>query len=346
MKLWIGAMAMTLAFGIAAPHDAAAAPQRWQFDVIHPQTGAVVGTAGVVGQTNEKSLPASAYYSLQFSTKLLPAGNYRIRLEINGVQAVVDFSPESTGDVQLRVSPVLALQATTSVVPSINVYLGDALTYRGALRRGDSASGPAEGMGTLSGQCGVMNSAVITASTPSLFRNALDFLGDAYDASDFTRLSADAQTILGSPTPTTSAVLARAFAFEVLRRCEGARLLKSAEEIQYVDAGGKKAHMLIDIGGRWVGVTSTRAVGYPLDSPFSVDQARTLLERSLSDVLLANQNVAATDRWTKQVLHVFAYGQDHAASLEAAYIGLDATLKANTILLITVSDGADAPLYQ
>lgn len=130
----------------------------------------------------------------------------------------------------------------------------------------------------------------------------------------------------------------------MLRRCEGAQLLQTAEEIVYLDPAGKKANMLANIAGRRIGVTSIRVFRYPPGSPYPVEQARVVLEWKLQDVRAANQNVAPADRWGKQVLHVFADGDDHATALVAAYELIAPVLKANTILLITVSDGADGPL--
>jgi hypothetical protein len=342
----MSALAVVVALGLPAI-EASGAPQRWVFDVVDAQTSAVVGSAGVVAQVDDRVAPAVAYYSLQVSSKALTSGSYRAQLAVNGLLRSVDFSAEASGEVRVRVDPLLALpiSTATAAVPAVNVYSGEYLAYRGVLRRGDSGSGPADGMGGLSGQCGVMTFDVVAGASPYLFKNALDFWSDQYDAGDFTRLSSGAQAILGSPAPSTSAVVARAFAFEVLRRCEGAQLLKTADEIKYVDSAGKSADMLVAIGGRKIGVTSTRAFRYPPSDPYTVANARVLLERALNDVLLSNQNVAAADRWAKQVLHVFAYGYEHAASLEAAYADLDSALKASTILLITVTDGADSPLY-
>lgn len=256
----------------------------------------------------------------------------------------MDFSPESSGEVRVRVDPILTLSSSTVAVPSIGIYDGEVLAYRGILQRGDGGSGPADGMGGISGDCGVMTSGVIDALSPFLFRNRLDFWTDPYDAADFGRLSAAAQAILGSANPSTGGVVARAFAFEMLRRCEGAQLLQTAEEIVYLDPAGKKANMLANIAGRRIGVTSIRVFRYPPGSPYPVEQARVVLEWKLQDVRAANQNVAPADRWGKQVLHVFADGDDHATALVAAYELIAPVLKANTILLITVSDGADGPL--
>lgn len=215
-------------------------------------------------------------------------------------------------------------------------YIMPVFTYVGGV--------PLDGFGTIAGDCGVIAPAELDSSSAYQFRNTIDFGTDPYDSSDYDSLSPGAQTILDAAGGASSG-LSQAFAFEMLRRCPGAQLLKTQDEIVYVDVAGKAADLLVEIAGRKVGMTSTRAIGFPPQDPYTQAQAQALLESKLDDVNQSNANVAEVDSWSKQILHVFAYTAAHADALELAYTGIDETLKADTILLITVSEGADEPLY-
>lgn len=47
----------------------------------------------------------------------------------------------------------------------------------------------------------------------------------------------------------------------------------------------------------------------------------------------------------KQILIVFAYAEGHAAAVESAWNALPAELRADTIVLVTVTDGSDTFIY-
>jgi hypothetical protein len=323
-----------------------AAPERWVFDIQDAQTSAIVGSAGAVAVIDSRASPIQAYYSLQITSSHLLPGSYTARFGVGGETRTLDFGAEATGEARLRVDPVLIRPVDTSILsPTLGIYQGDTIVYRAVLKRGSSTSDPSDGMGTLSGDCGLITSDVIRSTLPYWFENSLDFGIDPYDESDFERLSSGAQAILNGSNGGGSASVARAFAFEVLRRCEGAQLLKIADEIDYLDPAGKKTDMLVDLGGRKVGVVSRRAKKFPTDQPYTLEDAKLLLERGLGDVADSSANVAGPDRWVKQVLHVFAADQTHADQLEAAFLQIDQTLKGNTVTVITSTEGADEPLY-
>lgn len=134
-------------------------------------------------------------------------------------------------------------------------------------------------------------------------------------------------------------------AFEVLYRCEGAALRKTEGEIEYQDDGGKKTDMLVELDGRRIGVSVTRAYVWENEDDYTIDEATGLLTDKLGDILLSSANVSDTDAWDKQVLAVLAYAPDYAAAIEAAWPLLDAEVRADTILWVTVTEGDDAFIY-
>jgi hypothetical protein len=76
-----------------------------------------------------------------------------------------------------------------------------------------------------------------------------------------------------------------------------------------------------------------------------VSAAEALLEGKLGDILLSTQNVKPVHAWQKQILHVLAYDNQHRDALLSAYPQLPAAIRADTLVMITVTDGADAFVY-
>ena len=145
--------------------------------------------------------------------------------------------------------------------------------------------------------------------------------------------------------PGGSSLLSEVFAYEVLARCEDALLLKTETEILYNDPAGKKTDLLVMIGESKLGVSVTRAVGFPREDPYTVERAQSLLEQKLSGVVSSTANVSDEDAWTKQILHIVAYADEHALSLQTAYELLEDDFRSDTVVWVTVSHGEDEFLY-
>ena len=208
----------------------------------------------------------------------------------------------------------------------------------------DAGGGALAGFGVISGPCGVLDDE-LTENAPSFTRNAIDFGTDAWDDADYDALTAGGQEIIDDGNAGGSSLLSEVFAFEVLARCEGAQLTKTETEIVYTDAQGKITDLLVHTGGLPIGVSVTRAVAFPFDDPYTVAQARALLEQKLQGVLDSTANVTAADGWQKQILSVIAYAPEHADALAVAWAAIDASLRADTIVYVTVSNGDDGFLY-
>jgi len=202
---------------------------------------------------------------------------------------------------------------------------------------------PLPGFGVITGACGVLLDE-LSAPTPSLFVNHLDFGDDPYDATDLDRLTDGGREILHDGNAGGSSILSEVFAFELLARCEGAELLKTETEISY-DTPAKITDMVLLIHGQKIGANPTRAIGFPFDAPYTVEQAKRILEKKLGDINSSSATVSAEDRWVKQILTVFAYAEAHAVSVTSAWQAIDPALKADTIVLVTVTDGSDGFIY-
>lgn len=200
---------------------------------------------------------------------------------------------------------------------------------------------PLDGLGTLSGDCDVLDTE-LSDGAPSIFVNTLDFGTEAFD---YAALSEGGQTVHDDGNLGGSSLYSEIFAYEVLYRCEEAALLQTEGGIVYTDPSGKKTDLLVDLDGQTIGVSVTRAFAWPPEDPYTVAQATELLDDKLADVLLSSANVGAEHAWEKQILSVIAYTPDHAASIVTAWEALDADTKADTIVLVTATEGDDAFLY-
>ena len=203
---------------------------------------------------------------------------------------------------------------------------------------------PLPGFGAITGSCGVLDDELLSPD-PSVIVNAIDFGTDPWDnPADLTLLTIGGQEMVADGNAGGSSLESEIFSLEVLTRCEGAILVKTETEVVY-DISGSITDILVEIDGMKVGVSVTRAVGFPRDAVYTEATASALLSRKLTDIQESTAHVSAGDRWVKQILHVIAYADQHVAAMQAAFAGLDPSIKADTILWVTRSDGNDEFLY-
>ena len=201
---------------------------------------------------------------------------------------------------------------------------------------------PLDGMGEISGQCGVLDDAEWNASLPFLFRNAIDFGTAGFVEAD---LSPGGAEILADGNLNPGSIHSEIVAYEALYRCELATYLKSEGEVDYKDAGGKKTDVLVEIDGLKVGVSVVRAFRFPPGTPYTVADATIVLHDKLSEIPLSAANAQPQDAWVRSILHVVAYDAASADSIETAWEQTDDTLRGDTIVVVTVTDGEDAFVY-
>ncbi len=206
----------------------------------------------------------------------------------------------------------------------------------------DASVFPLSGFGSLSGDCNVLD-AELTSADPALFASEIEF-AVPYTKADLSTLSPGGRQVIEDDNAGGSSVLSEAFAFELLQRCELADLVKTENFIVY-DTPGKITDLLVSVDGVKLGVSVTRAVAFPFDAPYTVADARGLLEDKLADILESTANVSAADRWQKQVLVVVAYAPEHGMSLAAAWQQVAPAMAADTLVWVMVSNGADEFLY-
>jgi hypothetical protein len=181
---------------------------------------------------------------------------------------------------------------------------------------------PLDGFGELSGECDVIDTEI-----------------------DLTKLSEGGQTIIANGNAGGSSLYSEVFAYEVLYRCEEAVLLKTETDIIYQPGMGSITDLLVEIDGEKIGVSVVRAFAFPFEDPYPIEEARRILNKKLTDIQESSARVAEEDRWVKQILSVIAYTEQHAMQIRTAYDELEVSVKTDTILVVTVTDGEDGPLY-
>lgn len=207
---------------------------------------------------------------------------------------------------------------------------------------GAGGGAPLDGYGALAGSCGDVDLEDVLSPDAELLTNALDLTGrpDLEPA----LLSPGGQVMYAAGNLNQSSLWSEVFAYEVLYRCEGAVFLKGEADIAYA-IDGKKTDLLVEIDGEKVGVSVVRAVSFPEGSPYPVAQAYDVLEGKLADILQSTANVAPADAWRKQILSVVAQTPAHAQAIVDAYAMVDAATQADTIVVVTVTEGDDAFIY-
>ena len=201
---------------------------------------------------------------------------------------------------------------------------------------------PLDGMGEILGQCGELDDAEWNASVPFLFRNSIDFGTAGFVEAE---LSPGGAEILADGNLNPGSLHSEIVAYEALYRCELAKYLKSEDEVDYKDEAGKKTDVLVEIDGLKVGVSVVRAFHYPPTDPYTVADATIVLHDKLSEIPLSAANAQPQDAWVRSILHVIAYDASYADSIETAWEQTDDTLKGDTIVVVTVTDGEDAFVY-
>lgn len=190
-------------------------------------------------------------------------------------------------------------------------------------------------LGTLEGSCGIVKTQ-LTTKTPTLEQNTLTFAaGETYER---VNLSPDGQRLFDTPNAGGSSSESEVMSFEILRACEGAKLLKTETEIGYSSASGSITDILVEIAGKKVGVSVTRAYR-PQNQTFSDTDVKALLEKKLEGVNASSERVVADDTWVKQILHVFAANKAQADAVVRVLPTIDADIRADTIVLLTQTTG-------
>lgn len=147
-------------------------------------------------------------------------------------------------------------------------------------------------------------------------------------------LSTGAKRMRTCPNAGGSSEKSEILSFELLQRCFGADLQKTELEVQYFPEGGSITDYTCEMFSTKLGVSVTRAMKYHGD--FTVEDAERLLNKKLNGVLKSTKNTM--ERWSKQILHVWAASLAVSVLIAEAYNQITKDLKSNTVVLVTVTE--------
>jgi hypothetical protein len=210
----------------------------------------------------------------------------------------------------------------------------------------DVAVDAPSGFGELGGMCGVLNEPELVGASPFVVRDTFTFARAFIDPEDRGLLTPGGMHLIETPNAGGSSEMSELFAYEQLARCENAKLIKTETEIVYTDPMGKKTDLSVEIDGHKLGVSVTRAFAYPIGTPYTEQQASQLLVRKLQDIQLSSANVAPADAWEKQLLAYQAIDDQAAEQVATVWATLDPAVRADTIIILTVTNGDDLFIYQ
>lgn len=195
-------------------------------------------------------------------------------------------------------------------------------------------------LGTLSGSCGEIR-AELNAPSPSLKVDAVAFV--ASERYERAALSPGGQKLFDTPNAGGSSGESEVMSYEVLHHCEGAVLLKTETEVSYTPPVTGQANsitdILLEIDGKKVGVSVTRAYKPASQGPQTDVEVKVLLEKKLLGINASSARVLPEDKWVKQILHVFAASQTSVDAIQRVLPTIDAAIRADTIVFVTQTRG-------
>ena len=157
------------------------------------------------------------------------------------------------------------------------------------------------------------------------------------------KLCEGAQAVLDCPNAGGNSEMSEAMSFEVFRRYFGAKLEKTEMSIEYEWSISKKTDYLCSIFKRKFGVSVTRAMSFR--KPFDVNDGIRLLSKKLHGVNMSSRDVVDNDRWTKQILHIWAKDDATVDALIQAHKKMDPSLLSNTVVVVSVTKNTGSFIF-
>lgn len=203
-----------------------------------------------------------------------------------------------------------------------------------------------DGFGSITRKSNKLTSSDLLSASCMEIEYDIDFGINPYDdVADYPYLTDGAKQLFDDDNTGSSSIYSKIFSYEILNRGEYAELLKTREEIEYNDLGGKKADYLIEIENTKIGISVTRAYHFPPTDPYTAGEAISLLTNKLSDIETSSLNVKDIDKWIKQILVIAGYNEQYSETVITEWLALDDVTKGNTILCIVTTNGDDSFIY-
>lgn len=160
------------------------------------------------------------------------------------------------------------------------------------------------------------------------------------------RLCPDTIRIYSEPNAGGKSINSEALSMEYLNRTMGGQFVRTEMEIEYWNDYWKKCDFICKVAGENVGVSVTRAMGYPTSGCFCDRDAIRLLEKKLYGLVVARSGVWDNETFYKSILHVWCQSKRIAKLMILAYEQhIDDDLKDNIIVLLTVTTSNASFIY-
>lgn len=149
-------------------------------------------------------------------------------------------------------------------------------------------------------------------------------------------LSNDAQLTLDVENAGGKSEISEALSVEYMCQTFGASNVVPEMDIQYwIDY--KMADYIITIYGNRVGVSVTRAMGYPTANDFDENDASRLLRKKMYGLIVARNSTNDEHSFFKSILHIWCQTKRIADLLTNAYLQLEQDLRDDIIVACTIT---------
>lgn len=159
------------------------------------------------------------------------------------------------------------------------------------------------------------------------------------------QLGPDAHQILDEPNAGGASVVSEALSAEYMGRRFGANGVVTEMQIPYFSPDWKKVDYLTTIYNERVGVSVTRAMGFPSPSVFNMEDAVRLCEKKLNGLVVARAGISPSVGYCRSILHCWCQDRRIAELMAEAFRAFiaeaDDDARAsfeNIVVLLTVAD--------
>mmetsp|Transcript_2582 Transcript_2582/g.5237 ORF Transcript_2582/g.5237 Transcript_2582/m.5237 type:complete len:253 (+) Transcript_2582:148-906(+) len=159
------------------------------------------------------------------------------------------------------------------------------------------------------------------------------------------RLGADAHQIVDEPNAGGASVVSEALSAEYMCRRFNATGIVTEMQIPYFSPDWKKVDYLTTIYNERVGVSVTRAMGYPSPSVFTEEDAVRLCKKKLTGLVVARSGIVPSVGYSRSILHCWCQDRRIAELMAEAFRAFiaDANEEArasfnNIVVLLTVAE--------
>jgi hypothetical protein len=160
-------------------------------------------------------------------------------------------------------------------------------------------------------------------------------------------LGPDAIRIYSEPNAGGRSINSEALSMEYLNRTMGGNFVRTEMEIEYWNASWKKCDYICKIRSENVGVSVTRAMGYPSAGYFKPSDATRLLEKKLYGLVVARSGVWDNETFYKSILHIWCQSERIARLMIRSYTHeISDDLKDNIVVLLTVTSQDTPWIYR